>query len=157
MNGTRLNHIFHLEPQTKHMFLGLGNPDIIPSIYRVPAILILNTAPLYTEGEHWCIVCFDKEQNCYFFDPYGREPAFYNFMPILSRVADNLAYNSKRVQGEQAKTCGHHCVYFGRSFAYGTQVDEIIKTYSDNLRYNDNMVYNYVRHYYGDIISEIRV
>lgn len=158
MNGTRIMHMLSLDPRTVDIFKGLGCPDLpLPIIDSFPALVILNTAPAVSPGEHWCVVCFQNIKQCYFFDPYGKHPKHYKLDWVIKTQCEHLTWNSKVVQGNLAKTCGHHCIYFCRNYAYGSPPKLILKTYSDNLRSNDNMVYDYIRHHYGDIIAAIRV
>jgi hypothetical protein len=157
MNGTRMEHIFMLDINVKHLFMGFGNPDTPlfppPSEDKI-SVYILNTDP--NAGEHWCIgVFFPHPMRCFFFDSYGRSPEFYHLSSILLPYSKKLDYNTKCVQGPVAKTCGHHCIYFTLLIGSGHSPEDIINSYSSSTTKNDNMVHNFVTHYFGTIISKI--
>jgi hypothetical protein len=158
MNGTRIQHILSLDPYAKKIFAGFSSPDLpLPVFSTRPALYVLNTGLSTSPGEHWCIACFTRDKVCYFFDPYGESPKKYILDPVLLSVSETLVYNTKCVQGNLAKTCGHHCIFFALQYARGYTPDEIMSLYKNNAtRYNDNMVYEYIRHKYGNIIARIR-
>ena len=160
MNGTRIHHILTLDPYTKKIFAGFCSPDLPLPVYEGrPALYILNTGLSTSPGEHWCVACFPKNSNvCYFFDPFGHSPNKYMFSASLLEMCNKIVFNKKVVQGELAKTCGHHCLFFALKYARGHEPNTIMAMYksSDSQRQNDNMVYEYIRHKYGGIIARIR-
>lgn len=158
MNSKCISHVLKKDPYSKKCFQGFGNPDLpLPEIKSYPAIFILNTAPFFSNGEHWCVVCIEKNGICYFFDPLGKSPSTYGFFDILSSHCDRIFVNSKQVQNETSKTCGHHCIYFAKKYAYGIHPEVIMDSYSNLQRKNDNMVYDYVRRQCGDLVASIQV
>lgn len=157
MNSKRLNSIFQNDPCTSHMFAGFGNPDtVLPSVNFFPSFVILNTDSYVGPGEHWCVICFTKSKDCFFFDSFGKPPTEYNFISTLRSMCSKIRYNPRAVQGTWAKTCGHHCVYFCMRLCYGFSPADIIESYSPSKRKNDNMVYTFVRKKYGDIVARIQ-
>lgn len=157
MNSVRIKYILSNDFYSRKYFQGFGNPDIPISEFKsYPAILILNTAPFLSDGEHWCVLCCEEEK-CFFFDSFGKSPEEYQFLPILYPRFKNIYYNTKQVQCEKSKTCGHHCIYFVKEYSTGKDPESIMKSYSSFCRKNDNMVFDYVTRQYGDIIGRIRM
>lgn len=159
MNAVRIDHILKLDKFTASMFYGFSTPDLpIPKFKKLPALIILNTGLSNTDGEHWCVACFPKSKMCYFYDPYGRSPAFYGLdIPLLQACKRYIRYNEKEVQGMLSKTCGHHCLFFALKYGRGIKPNQIMRMYHPvNNRRNDNMVYDYVRRMSSHIIAAIR-
>lgn len=157
MYGSVLEHVLSTNPHVQNFFHGFGNPDILQKKIRAaPSLYILNTAPSSSPGEHWCVVCFFRGRIAYFFDSYGKPPGHYDLTEILAPYADHVYHNSKCVQGETAKTCGHHCIYFSVLLSYGNTPDEIMATYDNSsMRKNDNMVYKFVADRFGELLAKI--
>jgi hypothetical protein len=141
------------------MFAGFSSPDLpIPTLKKLPAIVFLNTALSYTPGEHWCVACFAKDGSCDFFDPYGRSPTVYYLTPgLLDACMKEIRFNKTRVQGDLAKTCGHHGLFFAFKYSRGYSPDTIMNLYhkDQNNRGNDNMVFHFLQHICGSIIATI--
>ena len=148
MNGNRIHHILSLDTYTAPMFKGFSCPDLpLPSINALPAIIVLNSAPSWSAGEHWCLACFDKTNLCHFYDPFGKSPDLYGFTPqLMVKCNEAIRFNRKKVQNIASKTCGHHCMYFALHYARGYSPEEIMKTYHPtDTRKNDNMVFEYLQ------------
>jgi hypothetical protein len=147
-----------MDPRSRTVFQGFGNPDLpLPHVKRYPAVFVLNTAPFLSSGEHWCVVCMMSKGSCYFFDSFGKSPEAYGLGRLLQGRCVKLQYNTRTVQSETAKTCGHHCIYFIKHFCYGMHPELIIDSYSDSTRKNDNLVYDYVRRQCGDSFAVVRI
>lgn len=156
MYGKVLEYVLSRDPYVQNFFHGFGNPDtLLKKVRSAPSLYILNTAPTPSPGEHWCVVCFFKGRKGYFFDSYGNPPDYYNLTSILAPHADYVYHNSKCVQGDTAKTCGHHCIYFSILLAYGKTPDEIMATYDSSKNRNDNMVYKFVADRFGHLLAKI--
>lgn len=158
MNGNRIHHVLTLDPYSSKKFQGFSSPDLpLPKIRRLPAIFILNTAPSWSGGEHWCVACFAKDGTCDFFDPYARSPDDYGFThQLLFSCKKEIRFNTIPVQGILAKTCGHHCLFFALKYARNKKPEFIMNMYDkNNIRKNDNMVYEYLKRTCGSIIATI--
>ena len=154
MRGAVIKHILSTNPHTRkwfHYCHGFSSPDLdIPIIHHYPALIVLNSDDSNGPGEHWCILIIWNPSESEFFDPYGLPLNFYNFDEAVFKVVKNVTCNTKCVQGIQP-TCGHHCIFFSINRAAGHSMQFIVKKlYSDSLRKNDIMVYNYIRDTYGD-------
>jgi hypothetical protein len=158
MNSKIISHILNHDSYTQKCFQGFGNPDVaLPEITSYPAVFVLNTASFFSKGEHWCVVCMEKNGICYFFDPLGKNPSEYGFTSIFHNDCNQIMVNSKQVQNNSSRTCGHHCIYFIKKYSFGLHPEIILDSYSDSTRRNDNMVHDYVRRQYGDVIATIQV
>jgi hypothetical protein len=92
MNGTRMEHIFMLDINVKHLFMGFGNPDTPlfppPSEDKI-SVYILNTDP--NAGEHWCIgVFFPHPMRCFFFIHMGEVLSSTIYPPFYFHIVRNL-------------------------------------------------------------------
>lgn len=158
MNGERINHILSLDPYAGPIFKGFCSPDLpFPKVRKGPAIFVLNTAPSWTRGEHWCIACLRSDKSCIFFDPYGKSPDAYQFTDRLLKICEKkIQYNILPVQGNLSKTCGHHCIFFALHFARKVEPETIMTFYDvHNKRKNDNMVFDFIRLHAGNILAAI--
>lgn len=157
MNGYRIEHLLSLDVYTGPIFAGISCVDLpLPEFRKSdPWLVVLNTAPSYTKGEHWCATYFDRG-TCEFFDPYGRSPDAYHFTPLLFTRCETIVYNKEKVQGDLSTTCGLHCLFFCLKRARGYTPDEIMSLYEDGrLRKNDNMIYEYMKHKYGSAFADV--
>lgn len=158
MNGVRIHHILSLDPYTAPLFKGFGNPDTpLPNLHPLPSIIILNTAPISSPGEHWCVACFANDGSCNFFDPFGLSPLLYGFgTALLTACKIGIRFSKIPVQGILSKTCAHHCLFFALKYARGYTPDQIMHFYSSNNSVsNDNMVFEYIRRKSGSILATI--
>ena len=62
MNGDRIIQALSGDFVTKHIFAGIGCPDLsLPYIHKTPAAVVLNTDLYRNPGEHWCVMLFKNE------------------------------------------------------------------------------------------------
>lgn len=158
MNGYRIEHLLSLDVYTAPMYSGISSVDLpLPELKKTgPSLMILNTAPSYTQGEHWCAVYFTSEDGtCEFFDPYGHSPDFYSFTSLLLTKCKKIIYNQKRVQGNLSTTCGLHCLFFCLKRARGYSANQIMGLYRNDTKKNDNMIYEYMKHKYGAVFANV--
>ena len=156
MNGARIYHILFSDPHTRTIFNGFGYPDWNINPKQFPALFIFNTDYSSGPGEHWCVGYFDSKSICEFFDPYGLSPEIYNLTPIIFNICDTIIYNKKQVQHLDAKTCGHHCLFYSLHRARNiSHIDILSKLYTNNTNENDSMVYNFLKKF-GNVMSHIQ-
>jgi hypothetical protein len=159
MNGTVIEHILGENMYTKRYFKGFGSYDLpLPKNFIKPAIFILNTDKWSGPGEHWCVANFISDDICEFFDSYGKAPCFYNFDKVLYEHAKHVVYNPFRVQGFNP-TCGHHCLFFVLFRYYGYNASTIFKELLlhkklSDLGDNDQMVFNYIKDFFGHSFAD---
>lgn len=159
MNDKRLDYMLKTNIFTKQIWKGFLAPDIElqnkPSS-PFPHLWIVNNAPTYTGGEHWCALFINKDY-CEFFDSFGRSPIQNGVLfSFLKHCTEKIQYNNIQYQSIYAKTCGHHCVFFSVLRAQGMSAKEIKNLYSEtNLKQNDDMVVNFVWKEFGKFFAEI--
>ena len=74
----------------------INNIDSAPFVY--PLYIICNTAPTWSQGEHWVAIYIMNKKYGEFFDSYGR--AHNNdFKRFMFSRCKKIVYNEKRVQG----------------------------------------------------------
>ena len=82
--------------------------------------LILNTTRAAKPGEHWVAVCFHKNRECWYFDPYGLGPHLLpHTYDLVTKLADKSFYNAKMLQDIEDPTsqaCGFYCIGFVKVF-----------------------------------------
>lgn len=170
MNATSIDFMLKTDPNTKRLWKGFLAPDVPLTkkkrktkkrngkkpVEAIQGIYIINTAPSYTEGEHWCaLIMHDKF--CEFFDSYGEHPISYNLLTSLNPGCRKMIFNKKKVQGPTAQTCGHHCIYYVRERAKGKSVLTVLNKYSShNFDKNDCMVYEYVVKTFSPSLAKIQ-
>lgn len=100
--------------------------NIFHSINNNNIVLISNTAPSYSFGEHWISIVISRDKRGYFFDTYGFYPK-NSFVYFLNRFCIEWTYNNIKLQSNNATTCGHWCIDFcnfikdgGDPFIYNT-------------------------------------
>jgi len=166
MNAKRIDYMLKTDPATSFLWRGFLAPDVHLTSTRkqkrklknksIREIYILNTAPSYTGGEHWCCLLI-HDTYCKFFDSYGQHPIVYNLCNALKPGCEKITFNKKCVQGMHAKTCGHHCIYYVTQRARGKKPIDILRKYSkSDLEKNDKMVYMYVAKTFGSKLAEIQ-
>lgn len=158
MNSSQIEYAFQEDSFVREMWKGFLAPDIVldgtPSP-PFPHLYIVNTAPSYTPGEHWCVV-FVFENSCEFFDTYGNTPAFFGLTKTIMKHCKRVFSNSQRIQSFFSLVCGHHCIYYASMRARGCSVSEILSIFTKDYRVNDDWVFNWVAQTYGREIAEIQ-
>lgn len=155
MNAKRIDYILTKDQNTKYIWRGFLAPDV--TLEPIPGLYIVNTAPSNEEGEHWCCLFVKRNYECEFFDSFGNPPNIYNLVNSFVPGCKHITYTTKMVQSIEAKTCGHHCIFYAISRAKNMNVSAILKLYSDvHLKQNDDMVYNYVLKHFGYVLAEIQ-
>jgi len=122
--------------------------DEIPKrVTSFPIAWIINTDKKSDPGKHWVVFYISSNHEGEFFDNYGQKPSFYSDKFQTFFTANNLAllHNDKRLQSEESKTCGHYCIYFLVNRCRGFQMDDIIRTFSNNYNNNDLFVSDVIR------------
>ena len=86
---------------------------------------VINTKPSYTRGRHWVVLDMTGSKP-FFFDSFGNSPSFYNLPPC--------EYSHKRIQDEDAESCGIYCIY------YITMGRKGLAVFGKNAKKNDKYV-----------------
>lgn len=149
MNGKQLAHLLSMDPATSMYYKGMAMKDSesLPFPHADPALYIVNTGRMTSQGEHWCAVLFqgnDEE----FFDPFGMPSVIYGFENLFGTREMQVrekTYNGVCVQHPASAVCGHHCLFYAFHRCRGYGLEKILKMYDRNdLEKNDKMAMNFV-------------
>lgn len=150
MNTVELTGLLKKITRNTH-FLGVLASDQLPNgpIARLPALTIINTHPSTKSGEHWLAVYITGDGVGRFFDSFGNKPDFLRFPPSISdflkTTCDRVEYSTKQFQDSMSTTCGQHCIFFLYHMVKGSDYEDVMFKYSDNLLKNDAMVSLFVK------------
>jgi len=125
-------------------FGGVLPIDKLPSKSIERSFFIINTDPALLPGEHWVCIFFPQESPPEFFDSLGRDPNYYSHN-LAAFLGGRYMYNTARVQAYYSSTCGLYCLYFLHHRIRGVNFVDILKTFSSNLDYNEDVVINFYR------------
>jgi hypothetical protein len=151
MNGAKIMNLLSTDHSAKSIFTGFLTPDTYLSINNFPALVIINTDEISGPSEHWCVAFFKNKKICEYFDPFGFSPnnekSGYNLIPnLFKNCSQRIEFNKKQVQALDAKTCGHHCVYFSLLRANNISMQSILNNfYTDEPRKNDSIVFEFIK------------
>jgi len=157
MNASRIEYVFENDPFACKMWKGFLAPDVVLKGHPSPPfphLYVLNTAPSFSTGEHWCVV-FVFEDFCEFFDSYGNPPEFFGLKRSIFQHCPRIISNPQRVQSFFSMTCGHHCLYYALMRARGFSLTEILSTYTKSCLLNDDRVFGWVSRNLGREVAEI--
>ena len=144
---------------TKSIWKGFLAPDV--QLFGIPQppfphLYVVNNAPTFTGGEHWCVLIVFKHF-CEFFDPFGKSPFENGVLKSIFSHCKKIKYNNVQYQSILAKTCGHHCIFFAMQRARGVSCKQIKQIYNEtNLTQNDDMVFNFVVKHFGVFFVKIQ-
>lgn len=159
MNDRRIDFMLKSDPFTGPLWKGFLAPDVILSgtpHSSFPQLYIVNNAPTFLGGEHWCALIIFKSF-CEFFDPLGRSPNENGVIHSFFSHCEKIKFNNVQYQSNFAKTCGHHCIFFAMQRARGISCKKIKSMYhKTNLSQNDDMVFNFVVKHFGVFMARIQ-
>lgn len=108
LDNFQLEHILKTDNCTREKFIGIFSIDTLPITVKFPSCFIFNTDRHNGPGEHWIAVYFDKFKTCYFFDPLGFPPKFYNLSSYFKKLSKKLVINHHRYQPFFSRKCGYY-------------------------------------------------
>jgi hypothetical protein len=124
-------------------FLGVFARDRLPAALppRRPLYLVVNTENHNKPGQHWIVLCIDKDGE--FFDSYGRPPTNI-FRSYLDKFCGKWIFNDTRVQSIVSRFCGHYCIFYCYFKTLGYSMKEVLDCFIDDTAYNDLFVHRFV-------------
>ncbi len=129
----------------KKTFLGVYPRDLLPEMKQRPASIIINTDPSYLPGRHWLAFYIDKNGVGFFFDSYGKSPAFYGLEHYLKKLTTTIVTNNQRLQGVNSSTCGLFSIYFILLKSRGFSMNQIVQIFSKkHFSFNDELIKNLI-------------
>ena len=147
MDTNTLRCIVNCDPVLSKKVIGVFSADQIPqSISSYPSAFIINTDRKRDPGTHW-LAFYVTGHRGEFFDSYGRKPSFYSggFSDFFAVNNLTLQHNDKRLQSKDSNACGYYCIYYLINRCRGVPMNEIIRSFSDDLNNNDAFVFDVVR------------
>ena len=112
MNTRQIDSIFHSDPHTQSVFLGVFARDKSPQRVGWPEAFVWNLGTSKKPGSHWVAVYIDLRGRGYYFDSYD--------LPLLNKKFENFVnrscvwwnFNRTTLQAPFSTVCGQCCVYF---------------------------------------------
>ena len=144
MNTLELWDALSKNPVTTNDFGGVFPSDLLPKIPE-QKYYIVNDQAAGQMGNHW--ICMSFVECPEFFDSLGYSPSHYSntlFEEYLIVNGPQYKYNSKRLQNFGSDTCGLFCLYYIYFKCMGYSLSDIVNSFSNNLRYNDNIVTSFI-------------
>ncbi len=115
--------------------------DQLPKITSFPASLVINTHTSDGPGEHWVAVFINENGFGEYFDSYGIQPLYKEFIEFLDNNCSlGWCYSTVMLQGLTSMTCGHYCILFCYMRALGISLCKIIRLFSNNFIVNDKII-----------------
>lgn len=96
MDTTQLLALVETLPELKLYFRGVFASDTLPvHVRQFPSAMICNTDPIHKKGTHLVDYWFDNDNECEFFDSFGRKPEEYDIhlKEFIDRNALLCLYN----------------------------------------------------------------
>ena len=113
--------------------------------------LVVNTSSSHEPGDHWLALVY-RNNVYYFLDSYGRDITDITFPEEFKEAikryvgGEKILYNRKILQQILSNACGDYAIYFVRMFSSGDSLKKSLTVFTDNLKYNDVYVTNFVKH-----------
>ena len=149
MDTQEIEDLLCRDPIICPIFGGVFPSDRLPH-HKPPGkhLYVANTDPARLGGQHWVAFFFQSNGECVYFDSYGLPPQIPSFVKFIKRNATNWTFNNKRLQDAGSVVCGHYCIFFAYHMARGKTLPQVIKHFSNNLRFNDRLVKAFIRKVY---------
>ena len=135
-------------------FTGCGFGGVYPAdklprrVSPTKRFYVANTDPAHKAGEHWVAFFFTPNNTCVYFDSFGLPPLLTPFHRFIEENSERWIYNSKRLQHPSSTLCGHYCIFFLHFMCMGKTLDSVVGALSDDLKWNDWAVTDFVNHFY---------
>lgn len=143
MNSLEVALILKSLKSTKKIFLGVFACDELPDIVKkTPALLVCNTQPSNSPGEHWIAIYISKKRSGEYFDSFGLHPQNILFIEFLKKNCINYKYNQVMVQSIFSNFCGQFCIIYAFFKSQNKTLNTFLKLfkYSKLLKNNSIVV-----------------
>ena len=157
LNTAQLNQVLSSNFFAGCGFGGVYASDKLPK--HVPwgkRFYIANTDPANKPGQHWVAFFFNTNNTCVYFDSFGLPPLRASFIRFMEDNSERWIYSSKRLQHPSSKLCGYYCIFFIHLMCEGKTLRGVVKALSDDLKWNDRMVEDFVSHYHEIDMSPVQ-
>lgn len=135
---------------------GVFARDRIPIYWSTPSALILNTDRHSEAGTHWIAIVVDKNRHGTYFDSYGVQPMFPEYMNRLRVNTRTCEWNKLKLQCNTSRYCGHYCLVLIYFLTRGYTLKKFCKMFSSDCKKNDQLVYNFYKRHIKDKIRKHR-
>jgi hypothetical protein len=136
MNTLEINRYLTKFPQ----FKGTYPRDMLPTINRLPACLVINTDPSNEPGEHWVAVFIDRNGSGEYFDSFGIPPLHEEILEFLHyNCPQGWLCNNITFQSIYSETCGMYCVIYLSSKCKGMSFNEFTALFNHSCELNDKL------------------
>ena len=151
LDSIQINKILSTNVVTRETYIGTFAYDRIPNIYGKNFSLIINLDKYGLPGSHW-VALIGFEDKLHIFDTYSRTTSDLDedVRVILNKKVVKMRKviaNPFFVQNPFSELCGHYCIYVLILFGMGVSFSNILKTFSENLIKNDEMVLRFIKNF----------
>ena len=143
MNTDEIETYLKKDPACKDMFYGVYSSDNIPTISKLPALIVCNTDTRRGPGEHWIVIYLDNTGHGEYFDSFGRRPED-GFKTFLDEHCSSWICNERQLQSVISSFCGHYCIFFSLYRSRGVDLRSIVKLFTKDTGLNDSIVHKFV-------------
>ena len=146
MNTYQLQCSIDCDVEMRRKIIGVFAADEIPRRFQsLPYGFIVNTDPQQLPGKHWIACYVNSNKILETFDSYGLSPG--TLSPFIDHFMDTFErtlVSTKRLQSSDTNVCGQYCLFYLMCRCRGYSMKDITDLFSDNLKLNDQYVYNFV-------------
>ena len=122
-------------------FKGVFMKDQLPSNIHMNGTYVVNTDTSDLGGKHWqCIINKTRMKYCIFFDSFGM-PSNSAFCIFMKTSGKPIIYNSSKLQGSSAITCGYYVTYICEEIENNTYYDILYKLSQNPTINNENFIF----------------
>lgn len=144
MWSSQIASTLHSDPVCSLQFAGIYASDDLPEmINKKPSLYVCNTDVAAGLGLHWIVFYFPDNEIAEFFDSLGHPPEHYSshFETFLTKNSTSYKFQTKRLQGIGAGTCGQFCLFYAIHRCRGWTLKDVVSHFNWWLD-NDQAVIN---------------
>ena len=109
-------------------------------VQRKYSVFIMNDQEQYRSGNHWVLVAMLPHE-VIFFDSFAKSPRHYAIDKDLHKKKRETIINRMVLQGPMSNVYGEFCMFLGFFLCRGYRLEDILKSFSEDLSFNEKAVY----------------
>ena len=149
MDSITLELSLQHDPKSREVSGGVHACDKLPKRRpRNQRLFIANTDDHTKPGTHWVAFYFTPGGRGIYYDSYGLPPFNGDLLRFVDKNASAWTYNKKKLQDDNSKSCGHHCIFFAYHMVRGWSLAKFQSLFHSNNKINDAMVVDFVKRHY---------